>query len=137
MSADEPLEVALFGRLIRLAQQIRHRADAEMADQDINPAQFFILGLLQRRGPLAQRDIAAAMRTSASNVSQLLRKMEASGLVERGSRSATRRTELTDAGRAAHGRLKPQHDAFIKTQFAGLSEAEQRLMLVWFDRLLA
>ena len=141
-TGDGPMEVLLADRLAQLAHQLRLRSEAALSDakevpSGVGPAQFFLLSQLAEGGAQPQRALATALGKSAANISQLLGKLEAAGLVERGVRSANRLVELTDAGREVVARLRPRHAAAVAEALAPLSAAERQLMLLWVERLLS
>lgn len=135
--ARRPLEVRIWERMIRLSRSVRRQADERLAQRSVSPAQFFVLATLEREGSLHQHALSEHLGVTAANVSQLLAKLEASGLVERPARGTAKLVSLTARGRSLVGSLRPQHDAFIAQRFAALTREERTILLAWLDRLLA
>ncbi|MER7483595.1 MarR family transcriptional regulator [Streptomyces sp. NPDC126510] len=82
-----------LGRLIgplRRAVLQRTRSAEELPD--LPEAQIELLRVLSEAGPLAPRDVASRLRVASSTVSNLVRAMTASGLVERRPSSTDLRT---------------------------------------------
>jgi len=134
---DTPPEVLLFNTMSRLLNELTQHAELTLAGQDISPAQLRILAHLRDDGPNSQRDLALHMRTSAANISQLLRKMEAAGLVERPRDGVRKQAQLTDDGRAQLTRLLPRYNEAIAEKLSPLMAAEQQMLSMWLSRLLA
>ncbi len=73
--------------LVQAAQKWRNEVAAALEDQDVTPPQFFVLMTLlhaQREGtPLNQREVSLRTRMDANTTSQVVRTLEARGLVGR------------------------------------------------------
>ncbi len=80
-----PMDTATdLGRLIgplRRAVLLRTRRAEDLPD--LPEAQIELLRVLAEAGPLAPRDVASRLRVASSTVSNLVRTMTATGLVER------------------------------------------------------
>lgn len=122
--------------LIAVVQRISRAADAAMDDAAVNPAQYLLLATLDQHGPSRQRDLCRRLGTTPANVSQLLKKLEAVGLVQRHEDGAAKVSELTAAGRDVLGVLRPAHRAFIGRQFAALDDHSLQALRSHLRRLL-
>jgi DNA-binding MarR family transcriptional regulator len=116
-------------RLLReLMRDARSCFMATVAEVDLSPAQANALLQLEQRDPLPMHALADGLLCDASNVTGIVDRLEARGLVERRPLASDRRVKtvaLTDAGAALRermiGRLR-QPPAGV----AELSAAQQR-----------
>ncbi|MEM6929764.1 MAG: MarR family transcriptional regulator [Myxococcota bacterium] len=128
-------ETRIFGKLVQVVQRIRREAEQVLADGPVDPSRFYILSLLARTGPLPQVEIAEHMGSTAANVSQLLRRLEADGYVERPARRRTRPVHLTARGAALVDELAPRHANFLAAQMRRLSTEELETFEALLDQL--
>ena len=90
------------------------------------------LGVLEgilHKGPMTHRELGRKVLTSAGNMTDVVDKLEARGLVRRVRAANDRRqvwVELTDPGRALIEDLFPRHAEDIARAMAGLAPAELR-----------
>lgn len=117
-------EARIYEAMIQVIQRAKRAGDQLLADAPVDASRFYILTLLLEHGPQPQRSIAEAMGTTPGNVSQLLRSLEADGLVERPARKRTRQVHLTPRGEAVVERLRPEHGRFIASIFRCLNTDE-------------
>ncbi|HEX3646845.1 MAG TPA: MarR family transcriptional regulator [Pseudonocardiaceae bacterium] len=115
-----------------LLAQLGAHAGARFADRTkeigLTPAQAGVLRVLGRQPGMSQRDLAGRLGAVQSRVVVLIDGLEAAGLVVRERSTTDRRNyalQLTDAGRAALGRLRVIAEAHEADIAAGLT-AEQR-----------
>lgn len=97
---DEPSLEELVGLLFRLTGDLRQRFTDRSAQFDLSFAQAMALRELDE--PLPMRELADRLCCDASNVTGIVDRLEARGLVERRTAPDDRRVKhlvLTDAGR--------------------------------------
>lgn len=107
-------------------QKPRHIAIA--AEFDLSPMQAFALRLLEPRTPLAMSDLAEALHCDASNVTGIVDRLEARGLIARRSADHDRRVKMlvvTEKGAALRERLLARISE-PPPAIAALSAADQR-----------
>lgn len=75
--------------LMRLSRRLRQEADA-----GITPSQLSALATLDRRGPLALRDLAAAERVTSSTLTRIVAALESDSLIARITDPQDRRCNL-------------------------------------------
>jgi MarR family transcriptional regulator, organic hydroperoxide resistance regulator len=96
-------------RLLReLMRDARSRFMAAVAEVDLSPAQANALLQLEQRDPLPMHALADGLLCDASNVTGIVDRLEARGLVERRPLASDRRVKtvaLTDAGAALRERM--------------------------------
>jgi MarR family transcriptional regulator, organic hydroperoxide resistance regulator len=109
-------------------QKPRHVAIA--AEFDLSPMQAFALRLLEPGTPLAMSDLAEALHCDASNVTGIVDRLEARGLIARGGADHDRRVKMltvTDEGAALRTRLLDRISE-PPPPIATLSVADQRAL---------
>ncbi len=103
--AGDATLVSGFGLLIfRLARASAWRLGRSLTGSGLRWPEFAVLHHLDAQGPIAQRDLALALRIQPSNLVALLDQLEERGLLARSPDSADRRrhrVELSADGRRA------------------------------------
>ncbi|MEV3991053.1 MarR family transcriptional regulator [Streptomyces sp. NPDC049837] len=115
--------VELIGTVVTRYHEEYEQAAAQHA---LTGAQARVLGLLALE-PTPMRRIAQSLRCEPSNVTGIVDRLEARGLVERRPDPADRRVKIaaaTDEGRATARRLRDALD-FAREPLAALSEEER------------
>lgn len=108
--ADIPEPQRHVGNLIRRAQQLHLATWARVADPDITSTQYSILTVLGRLGEASQRELGDEVDLDRSTITDLVRRMEKAGLIERRRATADARRNvvtLTARGAAERERLAP------------------------------
>jgi len=106
---------------------------------DLSPAQCHVLHLIEPGRPLPMRQLAKTLSCDASNVTGLIDRLEARGLVERRASAQDRRVkelQLTAAGSRARSSLLRR----MTTQahpLSRLSSRQQRELVRMLEALLA
>ena len=127
----EPQGVAL-GLWIALARcyATYTRAVAyKVQEYDLTVPQFGALEALYHLGPLSLGDLADKLLVTGGNVTYVMDRLEAQGLVSRYRSESDRRVvlaKLTEKGRALVARVFPDHAAFIEHLCRHLEPAEQQ-----------
>lgn len=127
-SVRTPPENELIELMVAFLQLTQRAAERAMQGEGVSPAQFFVLDLLTRQGPIDQQTITQATGGTAGNTSQLIAKLEAAGLARRTSSGRRKLVSVTDRGSALADRLRPERDAFLRRQFAPLGRSGQRAL---------
>jgi MarR family 2-MHQ and catechol resistance regulon transcriptional repressor len=132
-AADARTQQALrtYVKLLRAAKAWLARVEPRLAANGFTATQLGVLEAILHRGPLTQRDLGRKVLTSAGNLTDVIDKLEARGLVARTRSRADRRVvhvDLTPAGRALITALFPAHAADIAGGTEGLSVAELVLL---------
>lgn len=142
--APESVEAALadqvWNLLVRVSLDRVHRhLGAAAAEFELAPAQAMALGELEMDRPLPMRELAARLKCDPSNITGLVDRLEARGLVERQPHPADRRVKylvLTHDGRSLRERLSAR--AFAAPGcVAALGERDQRKLHALLVRILA
>src|SRR4051812_43722658 len=102
------VERAAWEPFLALMQQERRRMMLVWQDLGLTPPQAFTLLHLMRLGPTSMVSLASMMECDASNITGLVDKLEARGLIERKAHPQDRRVKLvsvTETGVALHDEL--------------------------------
>ncbi len=127
--------VHAFLGMARLIQETERRLSAHLRAHRLNAGQLDLLINVGGAEGLTQQELAEQLCHSKANVSQLLDKMAAAGLVRRLPQGRAYGLYLTDAGRELLGRLLPEHERLIDEQFAGLTPTERGELFRLIGRL--
>lgn len=111
---ESPWQEAVLNLLVA-AGFVRSRVDDACAGQGISPAQYNVLRILRGSGAAGQSrcGIAARMLEKAPDITRLVDRLEAQGLVGRGRSESDRRlsiTFITKAGLAVLDAVQPAMD---------------------------
>jgi DNA-binding MarR family transcriptional regulator len=115
--------------ILRLARAAAWRLGRSLADSGLRWTEFAVLHHLEAQGPLAQRELATALRIQPSNIVALLDDLERRGLLGRSPDPADRRrhrVELTSQGRGTLERATKAARAAEADLLAPLSPTERR-----------
>jgi DNA-binding MarR family transcriptional regulator len=119
-----PALTAFMG-MARVAERVERLLTSGLKCHRLNPGQLDVLLHAAAAEGLTQQELAERLCHSKANVSQLLDKMEAAGLVRRVPEGRAYGVFLTDAGREMLGASVPALERLIAEQFAPLAPAEQ------------
>jgi DNA-binding MarR family transcriptional regulator len=117
--------VAVFLGMARWIQQTERLVAVRLQCHRLNAGQLDVLVNLSAAEGLTQQELAGRLCHSKANISQLLDKMETSGLVRREPNGRAYEVYLTDVGRAALETALPESEHLIAKQFDTLEPAEQ------------
>jgi DNA-binding MarR family transcriptional regulator len=133
---SEPAVAAFLG-MARFVQQTERAISARLNCHRLNAGQLDVLLHAAAAEGLTQQDLAVKLCHSKANISQLLDKMEAAGMVRREPEGRAYGIYLTEAGREALGAAIPEVDRLIGGQFGSLAPAEQAELFRLIDKLEA
>lgn len=126
----------LFGVLALLVHRTSQDASTILRREGLNPAQFQLLLAVRDRPGGVQRDFGERFGVTGGNVSMLVSKLTAAGLLRREADGAANRIWLTTAGADLVTRLEPQQSAFLADRFRALTGEELTDMLRLAERSL-
>lgn len=127
--------VIAWVRLQHLSARTERRLDAALRRHGLNRAQLAALLRIGAAEGLSQQDLADGLGLTKANVSQLLFRLEASGLVRREPIARAYALYLSDESRGLLAEVVPEQNAIIAAVFANLSAAEQEQFRLLVDRL--
>ncbi len=111
------------------ARAIRRQFQRRAADHGLSPAQWRLVGITLREGPLTQVTLAERLEVEPMSVSRLVDRLQAAGWVERAPHPGDRRAHLvqaTDRARAIAPALRREIGEICAEALSGLSDAERR-----------
>ena len=121
--------VRAYVKLLRASRAVVLRMEKLLAADELTTTQLGVLEAILHKGPLTHRDLGRKVLTSAGNMTDVVDKLQARGLVRRVRDPLDRRlvrVELTEAGSALIRGLFPRHAADIARVMGGLTPAELR-----------
>ena len=127
----------VYAGLVRVVRLVSTAGAQELREHGLTPAQYQVLVLLQRRPQATQRELMDALGVTKGNVSQLLTRMEQSGLVRRTPDGSANRLALTEGGDALVGELRPAHGRFLSRSLGALDVDELSTLAALVSRLEA
>lgn len=101
----------------------------KVQEYDLTVPQFGALEALYHLGPLSLGDLADKLLVTGGNVTYVMDRLEAQGLVSRYRSESDRRVvraKLTEKGRALVARVFPEHAAYIEHLCRHLDAEEQQ-----------
>jgi MarR family transcriptional regulator, 2-MHQ and catechol-resistance regulon repressor len=120
-----------YVKLLRAGRAVLARVEPRLAQAGLTPTQLGVLEAILHKGPLTQRDLGRKVLTSAGNMTDVVDKLEARGLVRRTRSPRDRRiavVALTQTGEALIQGLFPRHARDIAAAMSGLSGTELRTL---------
>ena len=119
--------LAAYVKLLRASRSVLSRVERALAPHGLTPTQLGVLESILHKGPLTHRELGRKVLTSAGNMTDVIDKLEARGLVQRNRDARDRRVvrvELTAAGRVMIERVFPAHAQDIAAAMGGLGGAD-------------
>jgi DNA-binding MarR family transcriptional regulator len=138
--AADGMELRVWLRLLTCANLIERRVRQNLRDRfDITLPRFDLLAQLDRAPEgLTLGEISRRLMVSNGNVTGLIERLAAEGLIDRRAAPGDRRSQivrLTRAGKAAFDAMTPEHRDWVKAMMAGLDRHELALLLELLGRL--
>ncbi|MFC8537328.1 MarR family winged helix-turn-helix transcriptional regulator [Streptomyces sp. DT224] len=136
-SRTDPLTLEVIELIGSVVARYYEEYDQAAAEHSLTGAQARVLGLLSVE-PLPMRRIAQKLKCEPSNVTGIVDRLEARGLVERRPDPADRRVKLaapTERGAATAAQLRDALD-FAREPLAGLSAADRTVLRDLLRRML-
>lgn len=120
----------------RLSARIERALTASLRELGLSHSQFAMLLTIGSSEGLTQQDLAARIGLTKANVSQLLDRLEAAGMVKRVPESRAYALYLTEASRLLLANKIPEHEALIAGEFSDLTSEEQAVLRGLVGRLV-
>ncbi|MFT8316705.1 MAG: MarR family transcriptional regulator [Sporolactobacillus sp.] len=99
-------------------------------------SQYHILSQIGSHERISQKELAERLFVSKGNVTQLISKMEKSGLIHREQEWKTKYLTLTEQGLALFREIEPQQKLFLFRQFQEMPKKEQKEMTRLLDAFI-
>lgn len=116
--------VRCYVKLLRASKSVAQRLEPTLATAGLTLTQLGVLEAILHKGAMTHRELGRKVLTSAGNMTDLVDKLEARGLVLRVRAADDRRqvrVELTPSGRTLIEGLFPRHAGDIAEAMGGLS----------------
>lgn len=120
----------------RLSARIERALTASLREVGLSHSQFAMLLTIGSSEGLTQQDLAARIGLTKANVSQLLDRLEAAGMVKRVPESRAYALHLTETSRLLLASKIPEHEALIAGEFSDLTSDEQAVLRGLVGRLV-
>lgn len=132
-------EAQVFVSLMRAADALSRGAEALLKPHSLSGTQYNILRILRGAGPagLACREVGCRLISRDPDITRLLDRMEARGLIARAREARDRRvvkTRITEAGLLLLAELDQPVRALHRRQFRSLTAKQLRQLSVLLDR---
>jgi MarR family 2-MHQ and catechol resistance regulon transcriptional repressor len=127
-SEDEEQALRLWISLARCYATFSRAVACKVAEYDLTAPQFGVLEALFHLGPLSLGELAEKLLVTGGNVTYVMDRLEAQGLVARersGDDRRVVRAHLTSKGRDTIEGVFPGHVGFVKGLVDGLEAQEQ------------
>ena len=138
MSPDRPSDGEAWGLLVRMFFAQRANLPGLAGDLELSPAQCHVLHLIDPERPIPMGRLADTLACDRSNVTGLVDRLEARGLIERQPSAADRRVKvlvLTPAGVQVRAVLVQRMTA-APAALDRLTDRERRMLVRLLRRLL-
>jgi MarR family 2-MHQ and catechol resistance regulon transcriptional repressor len=119
--------VAAYVKLLRATRSVLGRVERRLTAHGLTPTQLGVLEAILHKGPQTHRDLGRRVLTSAANMTDVIDKLAARGLVVRRRSPDDKRqvrVDLTECGRELIQELFPRHANDIALAMAGLSSEQ-------------
>ncbi len=137
-SEEEERALRLWISLARCYATFSRAVACKVAEYDLTAPQFGVLEALYHKGPLSLGDLAEKLLVTGGNVTYVMDRLEAQGLVARersGDDRRVVRAHLTTKGRATIEAVFPGHVTFVRDLVVGLEAHDQEKLRMLLKRL--
>jgi MarR family 2-MHQ and catechol resistance regulon transcriptional repressor len=127
-----------YVKLLRAGRAVLARVEPRLAASGLTTTQFGVLEALLHKGALSQRELGRKVLTSPGNMTDLVDKLEARGLVQRTRQKHDRRAvqvDLTASGRTLIEPLFARHATDIAVAMGGLDGEEMAQLSMLLRKL--
>lgn len=128
-------DFAIFFRMGRIFKQAEQQLNDDLARYGLTPGLFYLLVQIGRKEGQLQRDLAELTGNTPANVSILLEKLVAAGLVVRSPAGRANQLFLTPFGRSRYDEIVPMHERIMADRLSGLSPEERQQLRTLLRKL--
>ncbi|QIZ07574.1 MarR family transcriptional regulator [Priestia megaterium] len=126
---EERLGLMLWFRIRRIYNQSIREFNQHLKKWNLTAAQFDILVQVGSHERLSQQELANKLFVTKGNITQLLRKMEDLGLINREQEWKTKYLSLTEVGKEFFSEVVSKQEQFQASQFSNLNYKEKKQLL--------
>lgn len=141
LPASQALALEVLFGLRAGVQEIDNLLSAWLADEGLTPGRFQVLVVLwAATGPVAQREIVAALRVTRATVSGLVETLRRDGYLETAVNADDARqvfVSLTASGSAKIDRIARENSDRLRGALTGLSDADLRTLVTMLQQASA
>jgi len=137
-SSEEEAALRLWVALARAYLTFSRVVSSKVVEYDLTVPQFGVLEALYHLGPLTLGELAEKLLVTGGNITYVMDRLEAQGLVYRKRSEEDRRVitaHLTPRGREVIARVFPGHARFIRDMVEHLPPGEQKELRELLKRL--
>jgi MarR family 2-MHQ and catechol resistance regulon transcriptional repressor len=124
--------------LLRASHSVEALIKKDIANYDLNTAEFGTLELLFHKGPTPLQDICSKLLMASSSMTYVIDKLEKKNYVRRVQDKTDRRItniELTKSGRDYIESIFPNHEKRVNEIFSVLNDEEVDSLLLYLKKL--
>ncbi len=129
------LEFGLWDSIVRIYKSNLRESNVILESLGLTNAQADILLTISISERLSQKELADKLLVTKGNITQLLKKLEETNLVERDREWKTNYISLTDKGHEIVNKVKPILSNYQKRYFERLSNDEKKQLLQFLERI--
>ncbi|MGE7592311.1 MarR family winged helix-turn-helix transcriptional regulator [Peribacillus frigoritolerans] len=126
---EERLGLMLWFQITRIYNQSIRESNQHLKKWNLTAAQFDILVQVGSHERLSQQELANKLFVTKGNITQLLRKMEDLGLINRKQEWKTKFLSLTEVGKELFYEIVSKQEQFQASQFSNLNYKEKKQLL--------
>ena len=111
--------------------KVARRLRSEKSDDEVSDAQYSVLALLDRGGPLSPRELADYERVQPPSMTRTLAGLLERGLIDRAENPDDRRqaiVRLTEPGSQAVKETRRRRDAWLSRQLEALPDHDREVL---------
>ncbi|HZC04379.1 MAG TPA: MarR family transcriptional regulator [Ktedonobacterales bacterium] len=127
--ADDERALLIWLRLARIYQKVDHASAERLRAWELSVAQFDTLTQIRAAQGLMQQELADRLLVTKGNISQILDRLAARGLIRRQQEGRASRLYLTEEGQRLMDEVVPGQEAFIAEQLRELDVTERGALL--------
>lgn len=129
------LGISLWFRITRFYNKNMKQTNNHLKKWDITAAQFDVISNIGKNAAITQQELAEKLVVTKGNMTQILQKLEAHGLILREREWKTNYISLTDKGKELYDTVVPEQQHFQAEQFSSLTMEEQKQLLRLLKKL--
>lgn len=120
-----------YGAVTWAYKVMARRIAGMFSEEGLTQPQFQALRIVAKKGAVCMREISDAMFVTPANITGIIDRLEARGLLTRAGRKGDRRTTdimLTTKGKALQGRVAEKYGRFMQNALGVFTQEEQKTL---------
>lgn len=115
--------------MARIYNDTLKEINEQLKETGYSSSHFDCLNQIDTHPGCSQNELSELMFVTKGNITHLLKKLEADGLIERSQEWKVKHIRLTRKGKEMVETLRPKHTALQEALFSGLDQDEQKELL--------